>query len=274
MNLDVFHIFRNTPLGKETLRQAADFTKKIHSTLHVYIPEFDRFMIYFDRAPVEIKLDKTYLYSPETAFDNMQKVLEEMQVPVKMVHSKTKTGSNLPDINPDFDIISLPRVMAENRGGFLGTAIGRGVRSLIKASGAPAIIGPGRFAEWNRIWAFYGGSQHALKALKWAVVLAHRLNYQLVVNTVLENDRPESYYRQLLSENGLSEVDFTEWRFWPKQPFINVMNQIPRDALIIIGAYGHGAIRERLMGSKTEMIIHNNANLLMLIGENCQEPQQ
>ena len=47
MNLDVLHVFRNTPLGKETLRQAVDFVRKVNSKLHVYIPKFDRFLMYF-----------------------------------------------------------------------------------------------------------------------------------------------------------------------------------------------------------------------------------
>ena len=62
MKLKVLHVFRNTPLGKETLRQAADFVKKTNSTLHVYIPTLDRFLMYFPDAIVEIKLDKSYLY--------------------------------------------------------------------------------------------------------------------------------------------------------------------------------------------------------------------
>jgi len=273
MDLNIFHIFRNTPLGKETLRQAADFTKKTNSTLNVYIPEFDRFMLYFDEAPVEVKLDESYLYSPETAFSNMQKVLDELGVVAKMVHSKTKTGSNLPDIEPNFDVISLPRAMTETKGGLLGFSIGSGVRSLVKASHAPAIIGPRRFAEWFRIWVFFGGSRHSIKALKWGAIIARRLHYPLTVVTLLEGDKNESFYRNLLHECGCDETSFHEWKFWKDEPFINVMNQIPRDALVIMGAYGHKAIRAKIMGSKTEMIVKNNANLLMLIGENCREPE-
>ena len=272
MNLNVLHVFRNTPLGKETLRQAADFTKKINGNLFVYMPEFERFMIYFDFSSVEIKLDESYLYSPETAVANMKKVLDDLDFGAKFVHVKTKTGSNLPDVENEFDIISLPRVMAESKSGIISSGLGSAVKNLIKASSAPAIVGPGRFAKWSHIQVFFGGSVHSVKALRWALVLSRQINCPLYVSTFLEGKKDRDYYEDLLKEEGLKSREFTDWAFFSQKSMIEVLNETPRDALLVMGAYGHHPIRARFFGSKTEMVIKNNANLLMFVGEHSRNP--
>lgn len=53
-----------------------------------------------------------------------------------------------------------------------------------------------------------------------------------------------------------------------------MVNQIPRDSLIVMGAYGHRNIRATLFGSKTELVLKNNADLLMLVGEKCKNPEE
>ena len=272
MVLNVFHVFRNTPMGQETLRQAADFTKKISGRLWVYIPEFDRFMIYFETEGIEISLDGSYLYSPETAQQNLQKVLKEIGIPAEIVESTTKTGSILPDIHWRYDVISLPKIMTEARGGLVSSSLGSGVRRLIKMSPVPAIIGPGRFAEWSSVRVFFGGSEHALRALKWAQAISSLADFPLTVCTLVEEDREEQDYRRIMEEAGIDTASFQEWLFYRRASLIDVLNETPRDSLLVMGAYGHSKIKARLFGSKTELVLKNNANLLMLVGEACRNP--
>ncbi|MCP4108404.1 MAG: universal stress protein, partial [Desulfobacteraceae bacterium] len=40
MEPQLFHIFRNTPLGRETLLQSIYFCNKVGASLTVYIPKF------------------------------------------------------------------------------------------------------------------------------------------------------------------------------------------------------------------------------------------
>ncbi len=273
MAIQVFHVFRNTPLGKETLRQAADFARRINGELDVYVPEHDRFMIYFDYEAVEISLDKSYLYSIETAHAHMNHVLDELGVAARLVHVKTKTGSTLPDIEAGFDIISLPKVMTEAKGKILPQAVGKGVRSLVNVSPAPAIIGPGRFAEWNAVHAFFGGSTHSIRALRWAIRIANLAQVPLYVSSLCEGKNKQSQYEKLLHKEGISADSFAEWKFWQDKSFIEMLNQIPRDSLNVMGAYGHHSIRSTLFGSKTELVLRNTANLLMLVGARCKNPE-
>ena len=273
MSLDVFHVFRNTPTGRETFMQAIDFCKKIGGQLYVYLPHHDRFMLYFDADAVEIHLDQSYLSGPETQKSNMEAVLEKLNFVAKHAYYHTKTGSTLPDIDSDFDVISLPKVMTEIKTGLRGSSIGPSVRRLVKASHAPALISPARFVDWNGIHVFFGGSHHAEKALRWALSLGAAAKMPVHVTTLLEN-KNEAYYRDKLAKSNIDADRLASWTFWREESLLAALYNVDRNQLIVMGAYGGSRIRMRLFGSTTEMILKNTANPLLLVGERCLEPKE
>ena len=63
MAKQLLHIFRNTPFGRETLLQSANFCRQLDVTLVIYIPEYTKFLMYFDNDVVQIDLDHSYLSS-------------------------------------------------------------------------------------------------------------------------------------------------------------------------------------------------------------------
>jgi len=74
--MELLHIFRNTPFGRETLFQSLDFCTRFDMKLSVYIPKRPRFLMYFDYESVEISLDESYLRAPETAERHLEKLIE------------------------------------------------------------------------------------------------------------------------------------------------------------------------------------------------------
>jgi nucleotide-binding universal stress UspA family protein len=269
MNLDVLHVFRNTPLGEETLRQAADFVKKVNSNLHVYIPEFDRFLMYFKDDILEIKLDKSYLYFTETAEHDMRKVLDDVGIEAKVVEHQTSTAANLPDVPTDFDLFSLPRIMTERRG---PTIIGSTVRKLIKASHAPALVSPGRFHDWREILVLFGGSEYSIRALRWAVTISKRCDFPVKILTLLEADRQRDDYEKIFSDNRIALSEINDWIIIDAKSKESILRYLPRASMIIMGAYGSSRFRASIFGSTTELVLNNVANLLFLVGEKCNAP--
>jgi nucleotide-binding universal stress UspA family protein len=269
MNLDVLHVFRNTPLGEETLRQAADFVKKVNSKLHVYIPKFDRFLMYFKDDIVEIKLDKSYLYFTDTAEHDMRKVLDNVGIEATVVEHQTSTAANLPDVPTEFDLFSLPRIMTERRG---PTIIGSTVRKLIKASHAPALVSPGRFHDWEEILVLFGGSEYSLRALRWAVTISKRRNFPVKVLTLIEGDRKQEYYQKIAKDNRIDLSDINDWIVIDAKSTESILRFLPRTSMIVMGAYGSSRIRASIFGSATELVLNNVANLLFLVGEKCNSP--
>lgn len=48
-----------------------------------------------------------------------------------------------------------------------------------------------------------------------------------------------------------------------------MLYDVPHDALVVLGAYGHGMIKDILMGSKMEQIQSTVTNNLLITGPNC-----
>jgi nucleotide-binding universal stress UspA family protein len=49
-----------------------------------------------------------------------------------------------------------------------------------------------------------------------------------------------------------------------------MLYEVPHDSLIVLGAYGHGVIKEILLGSKMEHIQSTVTNNLLVTGPNCR----
>jgi len=67
MDLKLLHIFRNTPFGREMLLGSSYFCKKTGVSPVIYIPEYLKFLMYFENDVVQVDLDKSFLKAPGTA---------------------------------------------------------------------------------------------------------------------------------------------------------------------------------------------------------------
>lgn len=273
MQLKVIHVYRNTPLGRETLIQAADFVKKINGELNIFLPEYDRILYYFENDATEIRLDESYLYFREQARSRMEKALKLIGVEAHIVDVSTQTASNLPGLYAtNYDVLSLPRVMVERQGQLHLPAVGAGVRQVVKNSAAPALIAPGRFHDWTDVQVLFGGSKYSMIALKWGLAISKNMGIPVrLISAVADSDEKQRY-ENTLAEEGIATTAFDDWIFIESNSPVAVLNEIQRTSLIVMGAYGHGRIHSKLFGSKTELIMKNTASLIMLIGENCKAP--
>ena len=59
-----------------------------------------------------------------------------------------------------------------------------------------------------------------------------------------------------------------QWRLFDKNRFEDNLYEVPHDALAVLGAYGHGAIRTIVFGSKMEKIQSTISNNLLVAGPN------
>ena len=162
--------------------------------------------------------------------------------------------------------------MTEVKGRTISQSVGKNVRRVVNASHSPAIINPGRFAEWNSIYAFFGGSNHSICALKWAIKISKLANVPIKVLTELEAGKKKSDYEKLALEGGISPESLVDWQVRQDESLVEIFNTIPRESMIVMGAYGSRKFRSSLFGSKTELALSINANLLMLVGESADSP--
>jgi nucleotide-binding universal stress UspA family protein len=270
MHTQLFHIFRNTPIGRETFLQSIYFCSKVGSSLIIYIPEFTKFLMYFENDVVQIDLDDSYLTSPETALKHAKELLDQGKIKARFLEPKNYTASTLPDIPTNFDFMCCPRSISD-----LSSKIGLGyigprVRRIVNSARFPVLITSPVFKKWRSIAVFFGGSANAVNALKLGFRISRASEMPLSVYTHMENASKESYEEIIKNENLEDEMDryVTEWHMFEKGKFEENIYDVPHDALVVMGAYGHSLIRSVFFGGKMEKIQSTITNNLLIAGPN------
>lgn len=264
----LFHIFRNTPLGRETLLQSIYFCKQMGVQPTVYIPESTKFLMYFENDVVQVDLDQSYLNDPETAAAHAQELLEAAQIKPDLFKPKNYTASTLPDIPTSFEFMCCPRSISD-----LSSKIGLGyigprVRRIIQAARFPVLITSPVFKPWESIAVFFGGSTNAVNALRLGLRIAKITGMTLHLYTQTGKRTPEDY-RAIVADRGLEnqlEEVMSSWTFFDKGRFEDNLYNVPHEALIVLGAYGHGLIKDIMFGSMMEKIQSTISNNLLIAG--------
>ena len=267
----LFHVFRNTPFGRDTFMQSAYFAGKLSLPIIVYIPKHRQFLMYFENKAVTVDLDKAFLNDPKTAHDHVDQLVKTHRLDAHFIEPTDFTALDLPDMPTDFRFMCCPRSISD-----LSTKIGLGyigpkVRQIILHAKFPVLIPTPVFKPWHRIMAFFGGSENAIAAVKVALQLSRESGVPLQLFTVA-NRKPKSAYEALLNENGLLgqlNAQQTDWMFFSKGGFSKLLYEVPSDVLAVVGAYGHGVIREMIFGSKMERIQTILPNNMLIVGPNC-----
>ncbi len=268
MEVKLFHIFRNTPLGRETLLQSLHFCKKMDVSLVIYIPEYIKFLMYFESDVVQIDLDGSYLTHPETAKAHAAELAEAAGVRPQFFEPKNFTASTLPDVPTHFDFMCCPRSISD-----LSSKIGLGyigprVRRIVQSARFPVLITSPVYKKWKSIAVFFGGSVNAFKALKLGLRIHRATGAPLNVYTQADGGNRKKYEDMIHKENLGDEISgcVNEWRVFEDGKFEENLYEVPHDALGIVGAFGHGLIRDMVFGSKMEVIQSTLSNNLMIVG--------
>ncbi len=271
MDIKLFHIFRNTPLGRETLLQSLFFCEKVNASPVIYIPNHIKFLMYFENDVVQVDLDDSYLTAPDTALDHATELVEQKEIKPRFFTPKNFTATTLPDIPTNYDFMCCPRSISD-----LSSKIGLGyigprVRRIVKSAKFPVLITSPVYKEWKSIAVFFGGSANAVNALKLGFRIARETSMPIEIFTQVEKSRNREYYENIIKNEDL-EKDMDrfskKWHLFETGKFEENLYNVPHDALAIVGAYGHSIIKDILFGSKMERIQSTISNNLIIVGPN------
>ncbi len=271
MNHQLFHIFRNTPLGRETLLQSIYFCQQVDIEPIIYVPEYTKFLMYFENEVIQIDLDSSYLTAPDTARQHAAELVEQGGFKARFYTPKHYTASTLPDINTAFDYMCCPRSISDPISKISLGNIGYKVRKIVNAASFPILLTSPVFKEWHSITVFFGGSVNAINALRLGLTISESSGLPLNMVTQLEKKNTRSDYEAMVRaenlENRLNR-NLNKWIFFDKGTFEESLYDVPHDSLVVLGAYGHGLIRDLLFGSKMELIHTTIYNNLLIVGPN------
>ncbi len=268
----LLHIFRNTPLGRETFLQSIYFCKTLNVGLSVYIPKSRKFLMYFEYDAVEVELDGSYLSAPQSAADHVQRLLDLREFSCTVLQSREYTATDLPDVSTDFQFMCSPRVIADLSSKIALGKIGSKVRGILKASHFPVLIPSPVFKPWNSVMVMFGGSVNAVKSLELGLRISRNSGMPLDVFTQA-GGKDRAHYHGIMEENGLGgciDNSVRHWHFPEQGEFGHNLYEVPHDALVVMGAYGHGLIKDMVFGSKMELVQSTLPNNLLIAGPNFQ----
>jgi hypothetical protein len=267
VNQPLLHIFRNTPFGRETLLQSAYSCQQLKLSLDIFIPEDQKFLFYFGRNVVQIDLDKSYLFDPETAREHAKETLpQDPLLEYKFIQQESYTGIGLPDLPTNFSLMTCPRSISDVSSRVGLGHIGPKVRKIVQQATFPILIPGAVFKPWQRIVVLYGGSQSAGKALQLAFTFQQLSQLPLQIISIGDHATLET----MLEDQGLiDQVKQHDWKVYSGNSLQKHLYEIPHDALVVLGAYGHGPIKA-LFGSSMELIQTKLPNSLLVVGPKYQ----
>lgn len=275
METRLLHIFRNTPLGREILLQSTYFCKKVSAHPVIYIPKFIKFLMYFENDVAQIDLDGSYLIAPETAPDHAMEIVRSQGLPAPdFIEPKNFTASTLPDIPVNFDFMCCPRTISDLSSKIGLGYIGHRVRRIVQSARFPVLIASAVYKPWKSIAVMFGGSVNAVNALKLGLRISRLSGMPMDVFTQLGKHSHE-YYTDTIEQRGLSgELNqyLREWKVFESGDIETNLYAVPHDALVIMGAYGHGVIKEMIFGSVMEKVQTVLPNNLLIVGPRYQAP--
>ena len=269
----LLHIYQNTPLGRETLLQAAYFSRQLRASLTIYIPRHIKFLMYFDNDVVQVDLDHSYLTSPETARHRASEIAHQAGVDPLFIEPQYFTTSCLPDIPTDFDFMVCPRSIS-NLSSKIGLGhIGIKIRSIINAANFPVLIASHVYKPWKSIVVFFGGSANVVNALRLGFQIQKITGFALKIFTHAETSHEA--YQKSITDHGLEDdvnKRVEDWLFFESGNLIDYLYSVPHDSLIVLGAFSHGLIREMMFGSKIEKIQNAITNNMLIVGPRYSVP--
>ena len=274
MRNQLFHVFRNTPFGRETLMQSIYFCKMTKTSLKVYIPKHPQFLMYFENEIVTVDLDRSFLKCPKTAREHAESIIKAGGLEPSFLTPKRFTASTLPDIPVNFKYMCCPRSISDLSTKISLGFIGPRVRVIIKNATFPVLIPTPVYKEWRSIMVFFGGSANAINAFRLGKQISELSGFPLMLFTQKERPYSKLDYEKILKENMLFddiEKGKVEWLFFEKGKFEENLYDVPHDALVVVGAYGHGLIKELFFGSKMEEIQTVFPNNMLIVGPHYVE---
>lgn len=268
MNPQLFHIFRNTPLGRETLLQSLYFCVNLDVSLVIYLPKFIKFLMYFENDVVQIDLDESYLASPETALQHCAELAEQAGIKPQFVEPKNFTASTLPDMPTNFDFMCCPRTVSDMSSKVGLGYIGPRVRRIVSSAQFPVLITSPVYKPWNSVAVLFGGSANAVNALKLGFRISRISGKPLDVFTQAENQSREAYEKVIKDEHLEEDMSLyvNKWNIFESGTFEENLYEVPHDALVIMGTFDHSLIKDIMFGSKMEKVQSTISNNLLIVG--------
>ena len=270
MNGNLFHTYRNTPLGREIFLQSLYFCKTLDLSLNIYVPESKRFFMQFDNDTIPVDLDRSYRAYSATAFSHSKELVQRCKVKSKWITPDSYPKSTQPCIQKAFDFMCCPRNMQQGSVKIRLGHIGSKVRRIISAAPFPVLLSSPVYKPWKRIAVFYEVASASADVLQLGLKLAQVTKFPLDVFTPQQSDG-DKHLKSVAHSGGSPKAaeksSFTCHQYDPRH-FTENLYEVSPEALVIVKCSTKGVIRAQ--ASTMEMIQSTVPNNLLIVGPKYQ----
>jgi len=273
MSTSLLHVYRNTSMGRETYLHSLYFCKMLNIGLVVYIPDSTHFTMNLDNETIRIDLDESYLTAPDSAAERVRALAASNGTDLTLLDPQSSPDSQLSELPHDFSFMTCPRSISDLSSKIGLGFIGARVRQIVCSAGFPVLITGPVFKPWRNITVLFGGSDSSISAVRLGIYIARRTGCALNMLTYLEEDL--AFYKDALASAQLTQAVRQSVEFWHRFDsglFEDRLYAVPHDAFVIVGAYGHGRIKDLIFGSKLEKIQQTLTNNLLVVGPKARIP--
>jgi nucleotide-binding universal stress UspA family protein len=262
---ELFHVFRNTPAGREIFLQSVYFARRTKMVLRVYVPAVRQFVLYFDRAAVTITLDPEFLASPLTAKKHIAEAIPDSDVDLRYFEPEQFTAGALPEIPVDRGMMTCPRSVADLSTKVRLGHLGPKVRAIVTNAKFPVLVPAPLFREWSSITVFFDGSDFARAAVRAGMWVRDASGLPLHLFTCAES-MPRAAFESLLAADPDLVDTREDWIFSEGEELREAVYRVPPDSLVVFPAFGRGRLRDMIFGGPAEQIHTLLPNNLLLVG--------
>ena len=251
-----FHVYQDSPRGREALMQSAFFCRMLGAAPVVYVPEAPRFLMYFENRVVQVDLGEEDWgrAGRSAAAARAAEILADVGLDARFLEVRHRTTPALPDIPVDYDYMACP-VPLDAR---LWLYSDLGMRKLPAVAPFPIFIPAVVSRPWKSILCCHGGTKSAAAVFSLAQNLAREMDLPL--------DLLGLGAREILDASLQKTPKGIRHFLWLEKGKGNPWMEVPADALIVLAAWGGSWIREALLPSFKKDLRRSLPSPMLFVG--------
>ena len=257
-----------SPSAKVATRYATDLCRKLEGAVHaVHVVDARLTEVVFHGEVVRPEVIESAMKRKQETEQHLEQQGDSLLASVKDeieaagVKCRVERLNGVPAVRlleaaVDSDLIVMGR---RGESAELGDTKGLGevVERVLRTAEQPVLLAGSEFEDVTRILLGFDGSGPARAAMVYAIELAQRLSLPVMAISVHSDDDMARRHLDTVEHYAASHKVRLESGHRKGDPADVILGMAQPGDLITIGAFGHGRIREWLLGSTTEAILRS-----------------
>lgn len=256
----VFHIFNNSPPGRENLLQSAYLAKQFNAPFVVYLPTATQCLLHCERNILTLTLSADYVRRRTTARRHVEQVFAEFGVDSYFYQPADFTAGILPHLPAECSVFAFPTAASIPASRLRLGQSGSKVQWLARRLGRPMLMAAAVFRPWTRVAALAEGAA-APSVIRAATSFANRARVPLAVHAPRDAPGQETLHK-IIRQTGSADVRL---HLHQSNDPADYLYAVSRDSLVIVGIGNRSKFRDLLWANPLSRVRALLPNPLLVV---------